>query len=410
MQTDHTPHSSLHGERFATLSDDAITCKKIEINYRRNKKQDHTALLDDAGNQFSYAQCKDDYWNPESFSLLYGTPIWEEASASQRILLNQLYWVAYYSQIISAEIATIFFNQTSAAGLFGMEHFRQVCDMLDLESNQERAHIGAFRKVIDEVEHTLFGGRLFGYPMRSPYAETMIFKDSGPFKRFWKGIQLRAFGLLSSGNAFIACQYFLIRGLRTLSGKLIQHQLSQHYKSLAAKNASSQAVDASIPIPSRISYYHYCDESYHFNSSTILSHDVIHSLPPPTLFERTVVNLGVLGCQKDHAPISAIVKGIFWNDACAFKTVYDILRSPHFGLEHQDTINKLERSFCHENDGLHQAVETHSIAQNSYRQYLADLDFISKKNKDMAVMRKSNIAQTLRRNQQAMSTFKRRLN
>ncbi len=36
------------------------------------------------------------------FSLLYGTPLWEQADSGQRVKLNQLYWVAYYSQIISA--------------------------------------------------------------------------------------------------------------------------------------------------------------------------------------------------------------------------------------------------------------------------------------------------------------------
>ena len=51
------------------------------------------------------------------FSLLYATPLWERPPSRQRIVLNHLYWVAYYAQIISAEIATILLNQTSAAGL-----------------------------------------------------------------------------------------------------------------------------------------------------------------------------------------------------------------------------------------------------------------------------------------------------
>ena len=116
------------------LVKDVTTSKKIEINHRRIKKQDHTALLYECANNFRYEDCKDEYWNPEDFSLLYGTPLWEQADAGQRVLLNQLYWVAYYAQIISAEIATIFFNQTSAAGLYGLADFRGVCDMLDLES------------------------------------------------------------------------------------------------------------------------------------------------------------------------------------------------------------------------------------------------------------------------------------
>ena len=112
------------------LSQNARLCKKIQINHTRNKKQDHTTLLDEAAKSFDYASAKDAYWNPEEFSLLYGTPLWDESDQTQRLRLNQLYWVAYYSQIISAEIATIFFNQTSAAGLYGLEDFRDVCDML----------------------------------------------------------------------------------------------------------------------------------------------------------------------------------------------------------------------------------------------------------------------------------------
>jgi hypothetical protein len=408
------PSSPIHHQNRVMaqpLSADPVTCKKLEINLRRNRKQDHTELLDQAGDDFNYEDCRNEFWNPESFSLLHGTAIWEQSSTSQRILLNQLYWVAYYSQIISAEIATIFFNQTSAAGLYGIEGFRSVCDMLDLESAQERAHIGAFRKVIDQVEHSLFGEPVFSYPMRSPYAETMIFRDTGPFRRMWKGLQLRAFGLLSSGNAFVACQYFLIRGLRTLSGKLIQHQLSQFYKKYdSSDNRTIQGQPRKdAPIPSQISYYHFCDESYHFNSSTILSHDVVRSLRPPTAFEKMIVNLGVLGCQRDHFSISAIVRGIFWNDPSAFQTIYRILRSSHFGMDESEALHMLKKSFCEENDGIHQAAETHATARESYIQYLADLDFISPKNRAMATMGQNSIARTLRENGRKFAVFSRQV-
>src|SRR5262245_22392551 len=111
-----------------TLCDDPQTYRKLELNYRRNKTQDNTASIDSLAAAFRYEDCQHMYWNPERFSLLYGTPLWEQATATQRIILNQLYWVAYYAQIISAEIATIFFNQTSAAGLYALEDFRLVCD------------------------------------------------------------------------------------------------------------------------------------------------------------------------------------------------------------------------------------------------------------------------------------------
>ncbi len=109
-----------------SLLDDSKTLKRLEMNHKKNKDQDHTQLLDDAASNFIYEQDRKAYWNPERFSLLWGTPLWDQASEGQRILLNQLYWVAYYSQIISAEIATIFFNQAAAASLYGLEDFRVV--------------------------------------------------------------------------------------------------------------------------------------------------------------------------------------------------------------------------------------------------------------------------------------------
>ena len=162
---------------------DKKTVRRLEINHSRNKAQDHTAMLDEGAAAFSYEDCRDQWWNPEEQSLLHGTPLWHESTDSQRMLLNQLYWVAYYSQVISAEIATIYFNQTSAAGLYGIEDFRLVCDTLDLESSQERAHIAAFKRVAESVEQELFGERLFTYPMRGPFAPTMIFSDLKPFLR-----------------------------------------------------------------------------------------------------------------------------------------------------------------------------------------------------------------------------------
>jgi hypothetical protein len=98
------------------------------------------------------------------------------------VILNQLYWVAYYSQIVSAEIATIFFNQTSATGLYAHEDFRLICDTLDLESSQERAHIYAFRTIAKQVEQALFGELIFTYPMRNPFTETMVYADTNQLK------------------------------------------------------------------------------------------------------------------------------------------------------------------------------------------------------------------------------------
>ena len=372
--------------------------KKIQLNYRRNQQQDHTELLGEAAKRFRYEDCCDRYWQSEKFSLLYGTPLWDESTEAQRLVLNHLYWVAYYSQIISAEIATIFFNQTSAAGLYAHEGFRSICDMLDLESSQERAHIDAFQTVARQVEAALFERPLFSYPMRGPFTETMIFTDANLLQRKWKQLQLHAFGLLSAGNTFLACQYFTVRGLRTLNGKLVQHQLSQ----FCAGDVESASV------PSQISHYHFMDESFHFNSSTLISQDVIRELPKPTAFERNVANLGIRGCQKDHNTFSVVVNGIFWRDSALYDTVYRLLRSPLIAMDNAAAQSMMRRCFTEPSEGLHQSAQTHREAASAYQAYIDPLDYVWPSNREMSTMSTASIERYLTvQNRNLLQFFKR---
>lgn len=383
-----------------SLLDDELTCKKISFNLNKNKDQDNTDSLVKLTNEFKFEDCKDEYWNPEKYSLLYGTPIWDQSSKAQKIKLNQLYWVGYYSQIISAEIATIFLNQTSAAGLYGMEDFKEVCDTLDFESSQERTHIDAFKKISEQVEEKIFGERIFTYPMKNFATETMVFQDTNYIKEYWKKIQLHYFAYLSSSNAFIASQYLTVRGLRTLNGKIIQHELSQYY--------NQHPDQENAPIPSKISYHHFLDESYHFNSSTIIGHDVVKSLKQPTFFERKIANMAIRGCQIDHANFSVSVNGIFWYEPALFKKTYQILRSSIFNMPHDTAVNMLEKCFCEENQGVHEAYKTNKIAQESYREYLKNLDFLSEDNRDIIYMKNVSIKNYLTKNKLMFRKFKKR--
>ncbi|MEM1240865.1 MAG: P-aminobenzoate N-oxygenase AurF [Cyanobacteria bacterium P01_H01_bin.26] len=381
----------------ASIAPNTPLQRRLEINYRRNQKQDHTQLLDSAGQMFDHAECGDSYWQAENFSLLYGTPLWDQSSRYQRTVLNQLYWVAYYSQIISAEIATIFFNQTSAAALYAHEGFRTICDMLDLESSQERAHISAFQSVAEQTEQALLGQRLFSYPMRGPFTETMIFADTHRLKRWWKRLQLQSFGLMSSSNSFLACQYFTVRGLRTLNGKLVQHQLSRHYQ--------THDDQENAPIPSKISFYHFMDESFHFNSSTLLSHEVIHCLPKPTQFETRVANLGIRGAQQDHRQFSVAINGIFWHDPALYAKVYGLLRSHLFSMDAAEARGMMQACFTQESDGLHRSYQTHQEAMASYQAYLEPLDYVWSSNRAMAIMKQASIEGYLRIQHRALAKF-----
>ncbi|MCA2928625.1 MAG: P-aminobenzoate N-oxygenase AurF [Burkholderiales bacterium] len=391
-------HPHLAQRHSKSLLDDLSTFKKLEFNKKRNAEQDHTVLMDEATSRFCYEDCKNEYWNPEEFSLLYGTPLWDQSSTSQRIILNQLYWVAYYAQIVSAEIATIFLNQVSAAGLYTHEDFRIVCDSLDLETKQERAHINAFKTIGEDVEWRLFGERLFTYPMRSLYEQTMVFADTNRAKNYWRNMQIKAFTLLSSSSAFLASQYLLVRGLRTLNGKMIQHQLSLYY--------SNHPDKAAAPIPSAISYYHFMDESFHFNTSKIIGHEIPRSLEAPTKFETWVINRGVAGCQKDHFHFSATLKGIFWYEPALFPVLHKILRSPIFGMNTKEAHEMLRRCFTQENDAIHTAYGMHRTANKSYKAYVESIDYLGKRNRDMAIMGNNSIPAYLERNVRALRKFK----
>ena len=390
-------HAHLAQRQTKSLLEDSSAVKKLELNLRRNVEQDHTSLIDEGARRFRYEDCRNEYWNPEQYSLLWGTPVWNQATRAQRVVLNQLYWVAYYAQIVSAEIATIFLNQVAAAGLYSLEDFRLVCDNLDLETKQERAHINAFKKVGEEVEHTLFGERLFTYPMRSLYDHTMVFADTNAARSFWRRLQIQAFMLLSSSNAFLGSQYLLVRGLRTLNGKLVQHQLSNYYTQHPDKD--------NAPLPSAISYWHFMDESFHFNTSRLVGLEVPRSLEPPTTFERWVVNRGVAGCQRDHFNFSVVVNGIFWYDAATFPVIYKLLRSPVFGMDHGGALEMMESCFARESEGLASTMRTHSTAADSYCRFLEPVSWLDRANREMSIMRVNSAARYLACNRRALDRF-----
>lgn len=378
-------------------TDELKVMNKVKLNHKRNKAQDNTAAMDSLAEAFDYEQAKAEYWNPECFSLLYGTALWEQASENERRILNHLYWVAYYSQIISAEIATIFFNQTCAASLYTVEGFRSVCDMLDLESSQERAHINAFSQVSRNTELHLFGRPIFSYPVRSPYANTMVYSNNNWIKSMVRKFLLKYFALLSSSNVFIGCQYFTIRAIRTLNGKLVQHKLSQYYSKHPDKDLA--------PAPAEISYHHFCDESYHFNSSMILSKDVVRCLPKPSNFEKMVMHQGLIGCQRDHQYFSTTVNGIFWYEPALFDKIYEILKSPLFQLSHADIKDLMWKCYAEESEGSHLAQQTHQLAISSYEAYLEDLEYIKPEYRSMTIMKSTTLDQYHKINRLALEQF-----
>jgi hypothetical protein len=143
------------------------------------------------------------------------------------------------------------------------------------------------------------------------------------------------------------------------------------------------------------------DESFHFNSSTIISHDVIKCIKPPTDFEKMVANLGIRGCQKDHYHCSVAVNGIFWHDAALYPAIYRILRSQFFGMSDVEAKDMMRRCFTEETQGLHNSFQTHNEAMESYKVYLQPLDYLWKSNREMSLMADNSIAKYLNQQKKA---------
>lgn len=379
------------------MSGDERARRQLEFNRKRALAEDHTEEIDALAARFDYEACRESDWNPESFSLLWGTALWEQSTAQQRRVLNQLYWVAYYSQIISAEIATIYFNQIAAAGLYGVEDFRLVCDTLDLESRQERAHVAAFKSIGEAIEQSLFGDRLFTYSMRGPLGDTMVFSDTSRLKSAWRLVQLGAYSVAAPSRPTLAGYYLLIRGLRTLNGKLVQERLARYHDELTELDRAA--------IPARISKAHFIDESFHFNTSRIVAHEIPRLLPPATRAERWAVNRAVEGCQRDHIPASVAINGIFWHDPALFPTIYRLFRSEVFAMDRVEALHMLELCFGEESDGLHASIATHGNAVSNYRAFVDGIDILSPANRDMAIMAKTSVESRLRANQAALRRF-----
>jgi hypothetical protein len=218
--------------------------------------------------------------------------------------------------------------------------------------------------------------------------------------KMWRRWQTKFYSVLSSDNPFVACQYFTVRGVRTLSGKIVQHQLAQYYmKHPDQENA---------PIPSQISYYHFMDESFHFNSSTIIGLDVINSLKEPTLFEKTIANMTLAGCQRDHYNFSSVIRGIFWYDPAMFKVVYKLLRSPIFMMSHSDAVYMMRQCFTKENEGVHLSFDTHQTALRSYREYVSDLRYVSRSNRDMKIMARQSLSKHMADKRREFERFEKR--
>ena len=135
----------LHQERLTLPKKKHL--KITEINYRRNTESDYTEKIEALDKAFDYDRDRDAWWSEPELSLLYGTPLYEQASPTQRKALNHLYWATQYNQTAATEANAVLYNQVTAGVFAAMGGYGTLCEELDLETAQERHHIHAFHSI-----------------------------------------------------------------------------------------------------------------------------------------------------------------------------------------------------------------------------------------------------------------------
>ena len=131
--------------------------KVTEINYQNNIDSDYTEKIKQLDKSFDYASNSQHYWSEPEFSILYGTPIYEVASPSQKLGLNHLYWVAQYDQIAAGESSTMLYNQVTAGVFSSLGGYETLCQEIELETSQEWHHAHAFQKIGYKTKTALLG-------------------------------------------------------------------------------------------------------------------------------------------------------------------------------------------------------------------------------------------------------------
>lgn len=435
---------SLQQSKFPTHQKSS---KLIAKTWENNTQSDYTEKIKNLGKTFSYASNKEMYWCDPEISILYGTPLYDRASDSQKLALNHLYWLKLYQGVTATEIGAIIYNQI-AGGLFEqMGGYSTLCQELILETAQEKTHVAAFQKVCSKLKLALLGNTFIGnsktqkskkitsYPPIESYIETYIEKTLKALAKFMlrdyaaycspylqqleaKGqlsqvptygvssrvgsvSQLKFFTLNTGSSPFLACQAFTIRFAANILLKAQEICYSKHFLKL-------ERGDQSIPAPTAISRYHFLDESFHTIISQTLSKEFYQNFPKPNAYEKWVANWMFANMQASLlGGISGVLPGrCVQDDADFMYFFYRVLQSPLFAMSSAEALDWIEQCFCHEHEGFYVTLKYHKRLLAEFRQVFGTVEYLSSANRELRLMaERGSIDRAIQANTQTFQQF-----
>lgn len=372
--------------------------KRMSNVYKSNKSSNYTEEMERLYKSFNYEENSRHNWTYPEFSLLYGSPIYENASEEQRRVLNHLYWICFYNYVMGGEISTMVGNQLCCGAFYHLGGYEVICHELDLETSQERVHVEAFRHVGYETEMALFGKLIFRRPLPS-YLDGATGDPQKRSKRnFLQKLPQQYLHARIGSSPFLATQYFTGRGLRNIQAKVKEYQHSLYGKE---RERNGEYVCA----PTLISHNHCFDEGYHTSTSRFISHDLMRDLGgKPSAVDSYMANRMVEGVQGSLDNLSCTVPGIFSDDSQYIPLVYELLQTDIFGMTQSEAMVALEQVYCQEHEGFHVAAKYHSRALQQNQEFVSDLEYLNDANREMKVMASAAIDKTVANN---ISVFRR---
>jgi hypothetical protein len=416
--------------------------KLTAINYRRNSESDYTEKIAELDKGFDYNSNREHDWGELELSLLYGTPLYEEASPSQKRALNHLYWATQYNQTAATEANAVLYNQVTAGVFEAIGNYSTLCQELDLETKQERDHIHAFHMIGYKTKRALLGQAfstsIQGKSSKQRVSATGMGGGSRwplPFTFNWQSSPLSAFqdstlrfitnqvllkrqakyysqylreldqkgepipaqttGLLGQlaprsllqfftlncgSSPFLACVFYVTRFMANMLIKNYEYRYSHYYRELEKRGDF-------IPDPVAVSHYHLLDESFHTTTSQIIAQDLYKDFPKPTAYESFLANITVYRAQVVALNgLSGGLPAIFRSDDAFMLSFYRLLQSPIFEMSAEDALHWLEKCMCYEHEGFHVTLKYHQRLLSDLRRLLDGIDYLWPINREMRVM------------------------
>ncbi len=427
--------------------------KLTEINYRRNTDSDYTEKIENLEKNFNYSSNRDYYWGPPQLSTLYGTPIYEQASPSQKRALNHLYWTRQYNQTAATEANTVLYNQVTAGVFSNIGGYETLCQELKLETDQERHHIHAFHAMGYKTKVALVGkkgfntiiqGKLsksktnFAQGLKSLHLPQLLkFQDNcfrfitnqvvlksqaNFYSRYLKDLEskgepipaqttglfgqvgsrsfLRFFTLNCGTSPFLACVFYVPRFMANMLLKNYEYRYFQYYRELDKKGEF-------IPAPTAVSYYHLLDEAFHTTTSQLIAQDLYKEFSKPTAYEKFLANLVIYRTQKlVLSGLSGGLPGVFRNDASFIPSFYNLLQTPMFNMSFHEALYWTKKCFCEEHEGFHVNLKFHQRLFSDLCRSFEKIDYLWPVNREMRLMASGgSIPKAIKKNIEVFEKF-----